>query len=181
MGAHSPEEYGDYFAWGETTPQTIYDWSTYKWCKGTDNTMTKYCTDSSYGTVDNKLTLELSYDGDNTDDAARANWGVPWRMPTIDEVYADSNGLLSCKDEWTTLNGVNGRKFTGPNGNSIFLPVAGYRFTGGPINVGFTGVYWSSTLYESEPDCAYIFGLGSGAADWGYFDRDGGISVRPVR
>ncbi|MCQ2319676.1 MAG: hypothetical protein MJZ90_12290 [Bacteroidales bacterium] len=76
VGADSPEDYGDYFAWGETETKSDYDWDTYKWCNGSYNTLTKYNTKSSYGTVDNKTTLELS------DDAARANWGGSWRMPT---------------------------------------------------------------------------------------------------
>ena len=76
VGATAPEEYGDYFAWGETEPKTTYNWDTYKWCNGSEDTFTKYNTKSSYGTVDNKTQLELA------DDAARANWGGQWRMPT---------------------------------------------------------------------------------------------------
>ncbi|MBR3609326.1 MAG: hypothetical protein IKL50_05525, partial [Bacteroidales bacterium] len=73
VGATTPEEYGYYFAWGETTPKTTYYWSAYKYCNGTDDSMTKYCTNSKYGIVDNKTTLEL------TDDAAHVNWGGSWR------------------------------------------------------------------------------------------------------
>ena len=80
VGADSPEVYGDYFAWGETTTKSIYDWSTYKWFRGDDNTMTKYCTNSNYGTVDNKTVLDLE------DDAAYVNMGKDWRMPTYDEL-----------------------------------------------------------------------------------------------
>ena len=80
VGASSPEEYGDYFAWGEVEPKSIYDFSTYKYCNGSETTLTKYNYSSSYGTVDNKTTLELS------DDAARANWGGSWRMPTDAEL-----------------------------------------------------------------------------------------------
>ena len=76
VGADSPEGYGFYFAWGETETKSRYSWNTYKWCNGSYYTQTKYCTNSSYGTVDNKTTLDLS------DDAARANWGGSWRMPT---------------------------------------------------------------------------------------------------
>ena len=75
VGASKPEEYGDYFAWGETQPKSNYDWNTYKWCNGSNDTQTKYNTKSNYGTVDNKTTLDLS------DDAACANWGGNWRMP----------------------------------------------------------------------------------------------------
>ena len=80
VGADSPEAYGDYFAWGETTPKSTYNWSTYKWCNGDRYTMTKYCTSSSYGTVDNKTVL------DPEDDVAHVKWGGIWRMPTKAEM-----------------------------------------------------------------------------------------------
>ena len=109
VGAVSPEDYGDYFAWGETEPKDFYAWSTYKWCNGSYDTLTKYCTDSKYGTVDNKTVLDLE------DDAAHVNWGGDWRMPTKaeqDELYNN------CTWEWTTQNGVNGYKVTSKiNGN----------------------------------------------------------------
>ena len=122
VGASKPEEYGDYFAWGETQPKNTYDWSTYKWCNGSYDTQTKYCTKSSYGTVDNKTQLELS------DDAARANWGGSWRMPTDAEM---TELREQCTWTWTTQNGVYGYKVTskksGYTNKSIFLPAAGYR------------------------------------------------------
>ena len=80
MGASSPEEYGDHYAWGETETESTYDWNTYKWCKGSKNTLTKYCTDSDYGTVDNKTVL------DPEDDVAQVKWGGNWRMPTDAEI-----------------------------------------------------------------------------------------------
>ena len=76
VGATAPEDYGDYFAWGETEPKEDYSWSTYKWCNGSYKTQTKYCTNSKYGTVDDKTELEPE------DDAAFVNWGSTWRMPT---------------------------------------------------------------------------------------------------
>ena len=99
VGANSPEEYGDYFAWGETSPKEVYNWSTYKWCKGSYKTMTKYCTSSSYGTVDDKTELELE------DDAAHVNWGAAWRMPTKEQQDELRN---SCTWTWTKKNNVNG-------------------------------------------------------------------------
>ena len=69
IGANYPEDYGDYYAWGETETKSNYDWSTYKWCKGSEDTLTKYCTDNDYGTVDNKTVL------DPEDDAAHVKWG----------------------------------------------------------------------------------------------------------
>ncbi|MBQ5370375.1 MAG: T9SS C-terminal target domain-containing protein, partial [Bacteroidaceae bacterium] len=103
VGADSPEDYGDYFAWGETSPKSTYDWSTYKWCKGAYDNLTKYNTNSGFGTVDNKNQLDLS------DDAARANWGGSWRMPT-DEEFIELGEKCSWKR--TTQNGVKGYKVT---------------------------------------------------------------------
>ena len=172
VGASKPEEYGDYFAWGETQPKTTYDWSTYKWCNGSYDTQTKYCTNSSYGTVDYKTQLELS------DDAARANWGGSWRMPT----KAEQDELREqCIWSWTTQNGVNGYKVTSKkNGNSIFLPAAGYR-GGSSLNyAGGYGDYWSSSLYTDYPYNAYGLNFTSDYVDWISDGRCIGFAVRPV-
>lgn len=174
VGATSPEEYGDYFAWGETKPKTTYDLITYKYCNGSYETMTKYCTSSTYGTVDNKTTLELE------DDAARVNWGGKWRMPTKaeqDELRDTSN----CTWTWTTQNGVKGYKVTSKvNGNSIFLPAAGYRYDDYLINAGSNGSYWSSSLNTSGSGNAYYLLFGTVNVDWIGYDRCDGLSVRPV-
>ena len=96
--------------------------------------------------------------------------------PTKDQIQE----LLGyCSSEWTTLNGVNGRKFTGPNGGTIFLPAAGYRWTGEFGNVGSGGYYWSST--PGDEHNAYELGFGSGGAYWDGSNRYGEQSVRPVR
>ena len=171
VGASNPEEYGDYFAWGETQPKDYYDWSTYKWCNGSYDTQTKYNTYSSYGTVDNKTTLELS------DDAARAHWGGSWRMPTKAEQDELRN---NCSWEWTTQNGVNGYTVTGPNGNSIFLPAAGFRNDGLFDWAGSIGKYWSSSLCSGGPYYAYLLEFDSSAVNWNGFYRYWGFSVRPV-
>ena len=175
VGAESPEEYGDYFAWGETEPKEKYDWSTYKYCKGTIKTMTKYCTNSSFGYngfTDNKTVL------DPEDDAATVNWGGAWRMPT-DEEMTELRTL--CKRTWTTQNGVNGYKFVGPNGNSIFLPAAGHMGGTSLINVGSYGDYWSSSLNTSKPRSAYYVFFNSSYVYRSYNDpRYYGYSVRPV-
>ena len=172
VGATKPEEYGDYFAWGETQPKDYYDWSTYKWCNGSKTTHTKYNTSSSYGTVDNKTTLDLS------DDAARANWGGSWRMPTKAEQDELRN---NCTWTWTTQNGVNGYKVTSKsNGNSIFLPAAGYRDGSSLYDAGSYGFYWSSSLYTGYPGSAYYLFFGSSRVDWYYDYRYYGHSVRPV-
>ncbi|MBQ7945389.1 MAG: InlB B-repeat-containing protein [Bacteroidales bacterium] len=172
VGATSPEGYGDYFAWGETSPKDNYDWSTYEYCNGSETTLTKYNTKSDYGTVDNKTTLDLS------DDAARANWGGKWRMPTTTEQRELIN---NCTWTWTTQNGVNGYKGTSKtNGNSLFLPAAGFREGTSVYNVGSLGYYWSSSLYEGYPYPAYNLYFYSGYVDWSYYSRDYGRAVRAV-
>ena len=172
VGANAPEEYGDYFAWGETEPKDSYRWKTYKWCEGSDDTMTKYCTRSKYGTVDNKTVLDLE------DDAAHANWGGTWRMPTVVELTELEE---MCNWEWTTQNGVNGMKVTGPNGNSIFLPAAGNRWNDFLALAGDYGYYWSSSLYPSYDNDAYKLNFYSPCAYWSSNDsRYDGQSVRAV-
>ena len=114
VGATTETDYGDYFMWGETTPNTVYDWAHYKYCNGSETTMTKYCTDSSYGTVDNKTTLDLE------DDAARANMGGNWRMPTPTEYQTLYNETL-----WVWCPGGNvGIKKTDESGNESIEYIA---------------------------------------------------------
>ncbi|MBQ0102709.1 MAG: Ig-like domain-containing protein [Prevotellaceae bacterium] len=170
VGAVSPEDYGDYFAWGETEPKDYYDWSTYKWCNGSNNTLTKYCTSPSYGTVDNKTVL------DPEDDAAHVNWGGDWRMPTP----AEQEELINnCTWKWTTQNGVKGYTVTSNiNGNSIFLPAAGYCLGGDVRGQGYYGYYWSSTSDGSI--IAYGLHVNSGSQYVGYDSRKLGYSVRAV-
>ena len=171
VGAEKPEEYGDYFAWGEVKPKEYYDWSTYKYCRGTGETMTKYCTQSGYGIVDNNTML------DPEDDVATVNWGGAWRMPTKAEQDELRN---NCTWTLTTQNGVKGYKVVGPNGNSIFLPAAGYVDGGTLYIAGSYGYYWSSSLDSGSPDSAYRVYFNSDDVDWGSYGRDNGRSVRPV-
>ena len=180
VGATTPEKYGKLFAWGETEPRTIYDGNTYKWGTATYDeeyewwdleTLTKYNTSSDYGTVDNKTVLELA------DDAARANWGGAWRMPTD----AEWQELIdNCTGTWTTLNGTNGYEVKGANGNSIFLPAAGYRSDDDLLNAGYYGYYWSSSLYAGSPYDAWYVDFGSDSVSGVGNDRCYGRSVRPV-
>ena len=175
VGASSPEEYGGYYAWGETSTKYYYAWSTYKWCNGTDDSMTKYTVGSRDRTVDNKTELELS------DDAARVNWGSLWRIPTYDEL-----GLLNnCTWVWTTVNDINGYKVTASNGNSIFLPAAGYCNETGLNYLGSMGHYWSSSLCtglgSSLSAGAYCFYEGGSHKTAWLLDRCGGHSIRPVK
>jgi hypothetical protein len=171
VGANSPEEYGDYFAWGETQPKDYYDWSTYKWCNGMEGTLTKYCTNSDSGTVDNKTVLE------SADDAARANWGGKWRMPTT----AEQDELRKqCTWTLTTQNGEDGYIVTGPNGNSILLPAVGYRYGKSLRSAGTNGYYWSNALSTDSTNYAYYLEFDSYDVSWGHNYRYVGLTVRPV-
>lgn len=188
LGASAPEEYGDYYAWGETEPyyssqdpltwkegkEAGYIWSSYKWCMGSITTMTKYCSSSEYGydgSTDTKTVLDLE------DDAASVNLGGNWRMPTNDEF---TELRENCTLEWTTMNGINGGKFIGPNGNSIFLPAAGIRNATNLNYAGSVGQYWSSSLKTDYPYNAYGLNFNSDNpvvyVDYRYY----GYSVRPV-
>ena len=171
VGASSPEEFGGYYAWGEIEEKENYSWNTYKWCNGSYDTQTKYCTSSSYGTVDNKTVL------DPEDDVAHVKWGGTWRMPTLEEQI---ELLYNCTWSWTTQNGVNGYKVTGPNGNSIFLPAAGCRIGTEVSGRGSGGCYWSSSLDSDSSYRAYDLYFPSGGYGLGYDSRCLGQSVRPV-
>lgn len=173
VGATSPEQYGKYYAWGETSTKSNYDWSTYKWCNGSKTSITKYCNDSRYGTVDNKTQLELS------DDAARVNWGDSWRMPTSDELQALSD---KCTWTWITINQVNGYKVTATNGNSIFLPAAGYRYGENYSNTEISSnYYWLSSLDTFQAYYASYLNFYSGGHYMSDNGRYLGFSVRPVK
>lgn len=166
VGASSPEDYGDYFAWGETEPKVSDGSSTYKWYNESSKTLTKYCTG-----VDNKTTL------DPEDDAATVNWGAGWRMPT----RAEQDELRDkCTWRWTTQAGVNGYSVKGPNGNSIFLPAAGCRIGPVLVDVGASCIYWSSSLTASHPNYAYYLYFDSSYNYRCDYYRSDGISVRPV-
>ena len=178
VGANSPTDYGDYFAWGETTPQAdnAYSWTSYKYANGNWDKLTKYCNYSSYG--DNGFTDTLTVLLPE-DDAATANWGTGWRMPTKAELQ---ELIDNCTVTWTTQNGVNGCLFTASNGNSLFLPAAGYRHDGELISAGSDGGYWSSSPRADDPDGAWYLYFLSG--DYymcsGYNRRLYGFTVRPV-
>lgn len=173
VGATSPEEYGNYYAWGETTAKSTFTWSNYKWCNGSYWTQKKYCTSSSYGTVDNKIVL------DKSDDAASVNWGGNWRMPT----KAEQDELRSnCTWTWTTENGVNGYTVKSKaNGKSIFLPAAGYYYESSLEEAGSRGIYKSASLVELVPEHAYDLDLTTtyGAREY-YSNRCYGRTIRAV-
>ena len=176
VGASSPEDYGDYFAWGETEPKDYYDWSTYKWCNGSRDSMTKYCTESDYGQVDNKTTL------DPEDDAAHVNWGGAWRMPTMEEMdeLREKCTWTFCSWTFTTQNSINGYEVVGPNGNSIFLPAAGiYSQQYLTYDNGLWGCYSSSSLHPSYDTYSYSIFFNPTTLFLN-FNREAGCSVRPV-
>lgn len=164
VGADKPEDYGDYFAWGETETKSDYNWSTYKWCNGSSHTLTKY-------DYDNKMVL------DPEDDAAYVNWGGGWRMPTsaeFRELYNNTTNTL------TTENGVYGMKFVSKTDNSkyVFLPAAGYCDDGNLHVADSYAHYWLSVRYWNDPICAEYFGSSSVVLSFDYRYR--GRSVRPV-
>ena len=175
VGASKAEDYGSHFAWGETTTKDNYSWSTYKYCNGSETSLTKYNNSSSRGTVDNKTQLEL------TDDAAAVNWGGAWRMPTDAEL---TELREQCTWTWTTQNGVNGYKVTskksGYTNNSIFLPAAGYRDGSALYRAGSRADYWSSSLDPDNPDGAWFAWFNSSSVYRGCISRHFGHSVRPV-
>ncbi|MBO4475673.1 MAG: hypothetical protein J5737_03005, partial [Bacteroidales bacterium] len=172
VGATKPEEYGDYFAWGETVPKSDYNWSTYKWANGDPNKLTKYCTYSphwdSSEPIDNKTVL------DPEDDAATVNWGGSWRMPTFDEWIELQ---FNCTWTWTTQNGVKGRLVTGSNGNSIFLPAAGI-WLGNNHTMESYGYYWSANTTGGYYGGFVKFN--SAEINTSNTNRSQGQSVRPV-
>ena len=174
VGAEKETDAGLYFAWGETTGYTAsqvgtdkhFSWSDYKYGNSSSN-LTKY------NQSDGKTVLE------STDDAATQIMGSDWRMPT----KADFNELLNnTRKEWTTINGVSGRKFTSKiNGNSIFIPAAGYCRGGSVSGVGSYNNVWSSSFRTSNPGYAWHLGFDSGSCYMSSGDRYNGQSVRGVR
>ncbi|MBR5984635.1 MAG: carboxypeptidase-like regulatory domain-containing protein, partial [Bacteroidales bacterium] len=176
VGGSNPEDYGNYFAWGETEPKETYNWETYRYCNGSENSLTKYCYDASYGdggVTDTLTILEAS------DDAATANWGEGWRMPTQFEI---GELVDYCDTAMITYNGVTGMLFTSrSNGNSIFLPLAGDRYDGSLLNTGSNGDYWSSSLLTSNlPSSAHYLYLNSDDYGVATYTRWRGLSVRAV-
>ncbi len=176
VGAFKPENYGDIFAWGETSTKSSYQWANYHWFnnEGRRSKITKYCTKSSFGSKDKITQLELN------DDAAHVNMGGSWRMPTEMECRELNDGTNS---SWTTINGINGRLFTSKsNGLSIFLPAEGWVL--GDVDKPFqfleSGYFWSSSLDESTPSNARFLYFDSNRVFMSSRDREGGQSIRPV-
>jgi len=193
--------YGEYYAWGETSPKDSYDWSSLIYCGNEEFRFSKYVTTSTFGNVDNKTTLEFT---PTCDDAARANWGGTWRMPTTAE---QQELIRNCYWEWTDSykgSGVRGyivykaksdrdkgvMTYSGSSPKTymsyslsdthIFLPVSGYRVRGEFMSVGSDGYYWSGSLCTTGSRYAYYLSFNSGSNYWGSMSRYLGRSVRAV-
>ena len=202
IGADSPEDGGDYFAWGETVPyrgedtsnahnynyagtytKTYYSWDTYKYCNGSQNSQTKYCNESVFGYngfTDNLTELQLG------DDAAYVNWGENWRMPSLEQCEELINGDYTTQ-VWTTVNGVNGLLITsvkpGYTDRSIFLPAVGYLNGNSNPSGTNSGNYWTRTLNTVSPYQGRELGFkNDGPFTSGYVSyRCYGYPIRPVR
>ena len=166
VGTNVPEEYGGYYAWGETSTKSDYSSSN---CPTNGLSISDL---QSQGYIDSEGNLTEQYD------AATANWGGDWRMPT----KAEQEELLNnCTWTWITQNGVNGHNVEGPNGNSIFLPAAGFREGSSLLSAEIIGLYWSSTLNDGYyDDEAFYLYFDSINRNMDYYLRLNGRSVRPV-
>ena len=171
VGTDVPEGYGNYYAWGETQIKDVYDWSTYQYCNGDLNTLTKYCCSAMFGTVDNLSVLTAE------DDAATADWGEGWRIPTKEEW---EELMDNTTNSWTKQNDVYGRLFTSSKGASLFIPAAGRCWAGDTYSAGGYGYYASSSLNKDISSNIFIFYFYNGQ----YYMKDEyrcyGWSVRPV-
>ena len=164
VGAATPSDYGDYFAWGETEPKDVYIKDTYRHYDS-DKGWTKYNDEDGLTTLQSE------------DDAAATHYGG--RTPTTDEweeLYENT------KTEWITINGVSGRRFIGPNGNSLFLPAASLRYSSETGLLGSYGLYWTATLFRGSTADAWRFRFNGDGVDWlANSHRYNGLPLRAVR
>lgn len=159
VGAKTPEDYGGYYAWGETTTKSEYNWNTYKYGY--------YNRDNDYSHL-----VNIGSDIAGTQyDAATVNWGAPWKMPSIEQIQELLN---NCTSEFTIQKDVSGRKFTGSNGGTIFIPAAKIN------NEGSAGEYWSSTLNVDYPYVSYVLYFNSDQTKWDDTGRYRGENIRPI-
>ena len=162
VGASKPEEFGGYYAWGESAEKSNYDWSTYAYCSGSKETCYS---------IGNNIATNSQYD------VAYAKWGgYSWRMPSESQVQ---ELIDNCTMSWILFNGKNGILVKGPNGESIFLPAAGYK-TGTNYDEGSFGAYWTSTPSSSSISGARY--LLFAKDNWWITSEDRclGFTVRPV-
>lgn len=177
IGANSPTDYGDYFAWGETERKTTYFWNNYKYCKdGNYKKLTKYCNQSEFGSFDQKEILEPM------DDVAIVKWGNGWRLPTIEEFEELINNCVYKFVENYQGKARNGALFKSKkNGQELFFPAAGCKEEKAPSGVWSYGYYWSSSLNLGSPLYARLLNFYSDHVGTGNRDRYYDFSVRPVR
>lgn len=163
VDASKPDDFGGYYAWGETTTKSDYSWRTYKHCNGIQESCHN---------------LGSSICGTQYD-VAHVKWGGSWQMPTKDQIVELTD---KCKHEWITVNGVDGRRFIGPNGHSIFLPAAGYRSNSDDLfRLGTWGFYWSGTQYTNYSyDANNLLFYSNNVNRDDYSLRRCGYCVRPV-
>ncbi len=174
VGASTPEDYGSYFAWGETTTKSTYSWSNYQYASGSASTAIYI---GSFLPNNNKVT---SIQGTQYD-AAKAQWGNDWVMPSKDQVHELIN---KCSVSAKTINGVKGVQYKGPNGKTMFLPCGGYKADGNHNGVGTEGYYWSGTgdVYDLEKSKAVaLYNKSSSLTTGKNIQRRTGACVRAVR
>lgn len=167
LGAKTYTDYGDYYAWGETSPKTSFSWKNYKYSSNTANSLTKYCTKSNYGKVDNKTSLEQE------DDRVKTDYGYYFSIPTKE----DWQELID-KCTWTYYG--NHFMVKGPNGNIIILPSCGYKDGLNAYDTGVEGSYWSSTVDKKSPDDAWFVQINNAKPKFYSYYRYQGRCIRPV-
>ncbi len=174
VGATKSEDYGNYYAWGETSTKSTYNWDTYKYANGNYDKLTKYCNKSGYGYngfTDNLTTLQSG------DDPATVNWGNGWRTPSKEQWEELLNNTAN---QWATRDGVTGRLFISKkNHQTLFLPAAGDWDS--ELYTGYSGYYWSRSLSPYSPSKAWGVNFQPDYCYVNYFYRYIGQSVRPVR
>lgn len=174
LGASKPEEYGNYYAWGEVQTKQEYDWNNYKYGNN-DVELTKYVTHEQYGKdglTDNLKVL------DSNDDAATFLLGAFWRMPTNNEF---SELREKCSWTWTLENGVNGYRVKGPNNKTIFIPAAGMYISSNNNTLNKGGRYWTSEVFsQNNMANTLYFDSNTSHTGWDAKNRPYGLSIRPV-
>ena len=176
LGAAVPEDFGDYYAWGEVDYKSDYSWNTYKYVKGGDATkLTKYCSQANMGNgkyTDTLVVLEVQ------DDVATAKWGADWCMPTQEQFEELKK---ECTWKWTVRNGKNIVEITGKNGSKLYMPAAGCHFNKTRSLVGTNGYYWSRTLSDKGSNRGSCFTFSQNDMEVSVRARNIGNSIRPVR
>jgi hypothetical protein len=172
MGASKPEEYGDYFAWGEISPKNEYDIKNYKWSNGKYDGITKYCANVDFGIIDNQRDLDLA------DDVVHIKWGGKWRIPTKEELI---ELIEKCIWKWIIINGICGYEIMSKKtGHSIFIPAAGYKSKTTTHSANTTLECWSQSVDLQVADSACCLGCDANTIDFCIEDRSVGLSIRPV-